>query len=185
MRGRCRPGHTDAGIRSGALWRVGRSGCCRGGAVLPVDGRFCRGLITGPDLTTTSPERSRVVAAESCKNLPSAAPLGCYPVVLGLDPRDSFSGLSARSHFCFRNGNDLRGRRPGFAARGIRPYALGHHAPETCVHLTTQPIRGRLRDAVCARDSQASLMRERGAECRKRILGFSRWSQHPADRGTS
>ena len=36
------------------------------------------------------------------------------------------------------------GGRPGFAARGLRPHALGHHAAETCIHLTTQLVHDRV-----------------------------------------
>ena len=87
-----------------------------------------------------------------------SSPTSCHPVVvLGLDS-DGFSGLSARSHFYFRNGDDLRAGAQASAARGLRPYALDHHAAETRIHLTTQLVRDRLRDAVCADTSALALL---------------------------
>ena len=78
--------------------------------------------------TATLRRRARPVPTVGCSGAmqepPISSAISCHPVVLGLDPRwrlgvNGFSGFSARSHFCFRNG------RPGFAARGLRPYALG------------------------------------------------------------
>ena len=137
-------GPTDPGIRSAALWRVGRSGCCRGGAVLPVDGRIFRGLITGPDLRTTSPERSRVgcsgVMQKTCHQQPH---LVAIQLCSASTPPRLLGALGALTLLLSKRRRSAGGR-PGFAARGLRPHALGHHAAETCIHLTTQLVHDRV-----------------------------------------
>jgi hypothetical protein len=84
------------------------------------------------------------VAAEPRKNLPSAAPLLAHPVVLGLDP----AMASRRSRPARTNAFET-------GAQACMPADCGHmrsaaNAAETCIHLTTQLVRGRLRDALRA-----------------------------------
>jgi hypothetical protein len=142
----------DAPPRSGGS--VGR-GCCRGGAVLPVDGRFFRGLITGPDVRTMSPERSRVgcsgVMQKTCHQQPH---LVAIQLCSASTPRRLLGALDALT-LLLRNGDDLRA-----GAQASLPADYGHMRSGATRRRPAFISRRNLsttglRYAVCAESAQA------------------------------
>ena len=98
--------------------------------------------------TATLPRRARQVPTVGCSGATqepaSSRATTCHPVVLGLDP----AMVSRRSRPARTNAFET-------GARACMPADCGHmrsaaNAAETCIHLTTQLVRGRLRDALSA-----------------------------------
>ena len=73
----------------------------------------------------------------------------CHPVVLDLHPRWLLGALGALTVLLAKRRRSSCAR-PGFAARGCGHMRSAANAAETCMHPTTQIVRGRLRDALCA-----------------------------------
>ena len=120
--------------------------------------------------TATLRRRARQVPTVGCSGATQEPAISraatCHPVVLGLDPAmGSWRSRPARTN-AFETG-----------AQACMPADCGHmrsaaNAAETCIHLTTQLVRGRLRDALSA--DSAHLPEPRACKIAARRSAWSR-----------
>ena len=80
---------------------------------------------------------------------PISSATSCHPVVLGLDPAMASRG-SRRAHTSASETTTICVRAPRLRCPRIAATCARRHAADTSIHLTTQLVRGRLRDALCA-----------------------------------
>lgn len=98
--------------------------------------------------TATLRRRARQVPTVGCSGITQEPAISraitCHPVVLGLDSAMASWGSRPARTSAFETG--AQAALPADCGR-MRSAA---NAAETCIHLTTQLVRGRIRDALCA-----------------------------------